>query len=322
MIDSKNVSLFFVKRFDEIYHDMHSVFNLNTLMVRDIIIHFLSVTFKDDFYKEFTKVDIMEKCLKKKNLIKLREFLLSIKLKPLDINVLLICTPEILLFSNRIMDIYPLFKSNEFKGYALLNGEKYKSYDSVEEYFLNNINNLQDEYSNLYAYKEKEKQDFENNLTVRSMLELLKRKDVMDYYDINSNSTLRDKFDALSSRYNKRNYYFYKVENPLIALKVKKSTYDIDKKYHCDLCNNGYDNIDKLKTAFIIPLEENGNDEIYNIVCLCQNCFQKYQNKYYDNDFKKEEISALKRRIGRKNPEYLNKIHSYFKELESDKKSK
>ena len=322
------ISQYFIGNFNNIYRDMHSVFKLDPEIVRDIIIHLISISFKDDFYKEFMKVDSINKCFKKKNLLQLNNYFSSLKFTKSEINLLLKYTPEILLYSNRIRDIYPLYKSSDFKGYVLLNGEDYRAYDSVDDFLENDGNNLKIDYSSINNFKEaisvdirRNLLDFENNLTVKSMLELLKREDVKDYYGIDDNSSLREKFDALSSKYNKRNYYFYKVENPLIAQKVKKSTYGVDKKYHCDLCNRGYDTIDELQTAFIVPLEDNGADEIYNMVCLCKNCYKDYKNKLHDITYKKLLIESLTARIAKKNPEYLNKIRLYFKKEKDDDKS-
>lgn len=302
---------------DQIFENMNTIFNISKDEMTKIITHILYID-DDVFYKSVINSKSLL-CFSEKNLIKLKNYLKEMTDDDNLIKNIIVYIPEILLFSNNCNNIFPLYKSNEFKGIVLLNNEKYKAYD-YHSYFLNpNYNIFYD--GNLNMYRVKKRNDIQEcEIIVQSMLELLSRKDIMDYYGLNNNSTLEDKFYALSSRYNKRNYYFYKSENPLIGLKAKSTTYQEDGKYHCDICNKGFNVPDSLKTYHIVPLSEGGADEIYNIACLCDKCYSFIGggikiHTMYDKNFTDDDllIKILKARINNKVPGYSNKVNSYFR---------
>ena len=281
---------------DRLYTNMHTVFDISFGEFTSIIKHITTVIKIDEFYSDIVKLDKMLMYLEKGGLLKIKKYLTSIELEDDVIKNIIVNTPEILLFSDRLEYIFPIFKGDDFKGYALLNENDYRAYS---------ILSMKDRYYdvNYECYK--------NDLVVKSMLGSLSRKDVMDYYNITEKSSLLDKFYALSAKYNKRNYYFYKEENPLIALKAKLTTRDDDNLYYCDICGNGFNDHEDLKTYHIIPLEEGGVDDIYNIACMCNECSSSIKNMTYD-EYSEDLIRGLYRRAEKKFPEYLVKMNSYF----------
>ena len=314
---TKELAESLILNIDKIYQNMNKVFNISYEELAKIISHIIYID-KDDFYKNIIKYESLM-CFAEKNLNKLKDYLSEMTDDDNLIKKIIINIPEIILFSDKCTNIFPLYKANEFKGIVLLNKEKYKAYDYYPDFFNSNQKIIYDGNINMYRLKTRNNIQ-ESEIIVQSMLELLSRNDIMDYYGLNENSSLTDKFYALSSRYNKRNYYFYKTENPLIGLKSKLTTCQEDKKYHCDICNKGFSDLKELKTYHIIPLDNGGVDEIYNIVCLCERCNSFIKSNDMNTDYNEKLIEILKSRIQRKIPGYSNKVNSYFKKNETRKK--
>ena len=300
----------------KLYNNIHSVFYISPEEFKDIIVNILKLDKKGIFYHRLITPNRMIKCFEKENLLALRDYFSSLNLDLDTMIDTIIYIPEILFFADKLDSIFPIFKAKDFKGIALINNGEYKAYDYIDisdnDKFYNYMYNK--DYDNPKNVRKEIL--YEDDTIVESMLEMLSRKDVMDYYGINEKSSLKEKFYALASQYNKRNYYFYKERNPLIEKKAIAST-RTDSKYHCDLCGRGLDDPEDLIAHHIIPVSKGGADEIYNIVCLCNRCNNLLKPHRNDDKYRSLLIMALKERLKKTNPEYINKVNNYFEYIES-----
>jgi len=131
----------------------------------------------------------------KEKLNNLKDFLLKLDMSTTKLKKMIINTPQILLYSTRINLIYPIFKNDEFKGYALINNDKFKSYS------ISNIN--QNDFSSEGYY------EFYNyDYIVNQMLEQLNREDIKEELKIENNADLKTKFNSLVREYSMKNYHF------------------------------------------------------------------------------------------------------------------
>lgn len=210
---------------------IYANFNLHFGVTKEEFEHILKKLINDiatdKFYKNLLKKKDLSNCFEGQTLYELKKYLsLQLRINDDDIKNILINTPEILFFATNISKIYPIFKGSYFKGYVLLDDDLYKAYSFYNnyKYLLNSrkvnqnfdlsLQNIKINYVNP-KFIEKTgkyvlgKNDlFDNSKLINYLLENLNREDVMKYYGLTSDSTLEEKFDAISTEYNKRDYYF------------------------------------------------------------------------------------------------------------------
>lgn len=299
-----NLNLFhYVKKNYKFIHDnIKQVFELEDEEVQLILSRIISLDPNDPFYKDSLNLDTFLVHFEIDNLNRVKRIFNELSSDKELAKQTLIYTPFILLFSEKPENIFFMCKDSDIKGYTIIHNNEFKSY--------NCISRLPKSIRDANNYDES---NYENAFMVNSMLQSLQRKDVQEYYGIDENSTLEQKFYALSSNHNKRNYYFYKKRNPLLGVKALLSTLNKDDgKFHCDVCNSAFNSTDDLYIYHIKPLDNGGDDELYNISCLCSSCYDKAKKYALENASQTELIDGLKRRIKENFPDYINKVNSYF----------
>ena len=211
----------------QIYANFNSHFGVNQVEFEHILKKLIDDVATDKFYRKLLNKKDLSNCFESQTLYELKKYLsLQLRINDDDIKNILINTPEILFFATNISKIYPIFKGSYFKGYVLLDDDLYKAYSFYNnyKYLLNSskasqnfdlsLQNIKINYVNP-KFIEKTgkyvlvKNDlFDNSKLINYLLENLNREDVMKYYGLTSDSTLEEKFDAISTEYNKRDYYF------------------------------------------------------------------------------------------------------------------
>ena len=119
----------------------------NILLIRRFLMQILNITQKDadnivevvkkcverdDFYKNVTLNDV-DSIFQRDSILTIEKYLLSFGLSFEQVKEIIIQTPEILFYVDRLQDTYLIYQSGEFKGYVLLDGEKYKAYRILEK---------------------------------------------------------------------------------------------------------------------------------------------------------------------------------------------
>ena len=119
----------------------------NIFLIRRFLMQILNITQKDadnivevvkkcverdDFYKNVTLNDV-DSIFQRDSILTIEKYLLSFGLSFEQVKEIIIQTPEILFYVNRLQDTYLIYQSGEFKGYVLLDGEKYKAYRILEK---------------------------------------------------------------------------------------------------------------------------------------------------------------------------------------------
>lgn len=295
---------------DALYSIFNSTFVLDKMEFNEIIFQLLSIDYeRDPFYSLVYQNESFYECFKIENLTNLRNFLMQIGLNDVNLKRVINDVPEIVLMSNRIENVYPLFKCDDFKGIALLQGDSFKSFmlPSVIDFY--KVKRFRDYDFNI-EYERLIRLDYynqyENIDTVGGLIDNLARTDVMIYYGLSLNSTLKDKFDALAAVFDQFNYYFLKPKNLLIERKAKQSAIDENNLYCCDLCAKKSPDSRFLGTKHIIPLHMGGKDDLYNIACLCDECQERIVRNSVNMARTQQILSALKRRIYDNYPQYHN----------------
>ena len=296
---------YFKLKYKELLVAFEVIFELSISETDKVILQLLSSN--DVFYKlsNYEFLDI-------KALVNLKKYLNDISLSDNDIKTLLIDIPYIIFYSCRIDDIYPLFSYDKFQGIVLLNNNDYKAYMSPfvsEEYKFDLFRNVSfdsvtlDELISLNYQNQ-----FENNDFIKDLIKMGSREDIARYYEIDEDCSLKDKFDICSSRRTGGNLHFYKINNYLLERKAKRSS-KVNESYCCDMCENLYDDIN---IEYIIPYENGGSGDIYNMACLCNDCL----NDVIENNINLLEennvLIGLRKRIFFRYPEYQNIMVKLF----------
>lgn len=155
----------------------------------------------DDFYSKTLIYEGKISNFDEPQLLEIKKLFIHLGLSDLEIKKIIVTIPEILLFSNRIEDIYPIYKNNTFKGIVLINENDYRAYSySESSYKLASLNNLANNKINDYRY------------LVENLLNSLKREDIKQQlgFEITEDTKLNDIFLALTKDYSRKNYYFKK----------------------------------------------------------------------------------------------------------------
>lgn len=307
----------FVKTNQEVLFNILShTFEVDRNEFNEIMFQIMSINFDyDSFYGSLYQNEKFYECFKIENLIILKNFLLQIGLDDKNLKRVINDVPEIILLSTRIDSIYPLFKCDDFKGLAFLNGDSFKSFmlpNIIDFYKVKRFReyDFNIEYERLLRLEYYNQ--YENKDTVNQLVDGLNRNDVMMYYGLTINSTLQDKFDALASVFDQFNYYFLKPRNLLIERKAKQTAVDENQMYCCDLCaKKAYDS-SFISTRHIIPLHQGGKDDIYNLTCLCDECHDRVERNNVDLARTEQILESLKRRVFDNYPQYRNILTAWF----------
>lgn len=307
----------FVKKNQEVLFSIfNSVFVIDKLEFNEIMFQIMSINFDyDEFYGKLYQNESFYDCFKIENLTGLRKFLMQIGLDDQNLKRVINDVPEIVLMSNKIDSIYPLFKCDDFKGIAFLNGDTFKAFmlPKVIDFFkVKKFRNydFNIEYERLISlnyYNE-----YENKETISQLMDTLNRNDSMVYYGLTINSSLKDKFDALANVFDQFNYYFLKPRNLLVDRQAKQTAVDENQMYCCDLCGKKSIDSNFIETKHIIPLTQGGKDDIYNLACLCEECQGRVEHNHVNMAKTQQILSALKRRIYDNYPQYRNVMFSTF----------
>lgn len=301
---------------ESLFSVFSSTFVVDKIEFNEIMFQIMSINFDyDEFYGPLYQNDSFFDCFKVENLTGLRNFLMQIGLDEPNLKRVINDVPEIVLLSTRIESIYPLFKCDDFKGVAFLQGDSFKSFMLPKIIDFYKVKRFRDydfsiEYERLISLEYHNQ--YENKETVVQLMETLTRNDVMIYYGLSVNSTLQDKFDALASVFDQFNYYFLKPRNLLIERKAKQTAIDENQMYCCDLCAKKSMDSSFLSTKHIVPLHQGGKDDIYNLACLCDECQGRVERNHVDLARTEQILSALKRRVYDNYPQYQNVLLSWF----------
>ncbi len=301
---------------ETINKNFYDIFSLDKTEVNEIMFQIMSINFsQDEFFSQIYKDETFYNCFKMENLTSLRNFLMQIGLDNQNLKRVVTDVPEIILLSDKIESIYPLFKCDDFKGITFLQGNSFKSYmlpKIIDFYKVKKFRNydFNIEYENLIRLEYYN--EYENREPVAQLMETLNRTESMTYYGLSNTSTLKDKFDALASVFDQFNYYFLKPRNTLIERKARQTAMDENKMYCCDLCAKKFEEQSDINTRHIIPLNQGGKDDIYNITCLCDECQDRVEVRNVNLAKTEQIMSSLRRRIYNNYPQYHNVLLAWF----------
>ena len=104
------------------------------------------------------------------------------------------------------------------------------------------------------------------------------------------------------------------TRNPKVSLFTKLRTKDDQGMMHCDLCGE-YVSFDtrNFEAHHIIPLANNGVDNVYNTVCLCGNCHNRIHSKVPPTMFEIGwMLQRVRERVIKTTPFYLQNFDRLF----------
>lgn len=104
------------------------------------------------------------------------------------------------------------------------------------------------------------------------------------------------------------------TRNPKVSLFTKLRTKDDQGMMHCDLCGE-YVSFDtrNFEAHHIIPLANNGVDNVYNTVCLCGNCHNRIHSKVPPTMFEIAwMLQRVRERVIKTTPFYLQNFDRLF----------
>ncbi len=301
---------------ETLYSVFNNTFVLTEIEFNEVIFQLLSIDYeRDPFYSSLYQNETFYECFNVENLTNLRNYLMQIGLDDVNLKRVINDVPEVVLLSSKIDCIYPLFKCDNFKGIALLQGDSFKSFmlpNIIDFYKVKRFRDydLNIEYERLIRLEYFNQ--YENKDTVNSLIGTLTKAETMIYYGLTLNSSLKDKFDALATVFDQFNYYFLKPRNLLIERKAKQSAIVENNLYCCDLCAKKSEDSKFLATKHIIPLHLGGKDDIYNLACLCSECQDRVVKNSVNMAKTHQILCALKRRIYDNYPQYHNVMLSCF----------
>ncbi len=160
---------------EDIYYSISDVFGIKKEEFRTLILNIINAF---QYNEKLRKKDFSMSIFHIQNLLELKNLLMTLDLTEEEIKKIIVKSPIILLYSDKLNDIYYLYKSKKYYGYTILDNKEYDTFLLNE-----NLN------SNIVS----------NNYIVEKML---------DYYKINNNE-IKD-FDNLESDFKLKNYYFKK----------------------------------------------------------------------------------------------------------------
>lgn len=179
---------------------------LNQNQQKFIIYTLVKDVINDDFFREYSKI---------KNIPKSPENLISYlsekyMLNEKEIKEIVLSSPQILLYSDRVEDIYNFYKFDEHKAIILVNGDQYKCYRK-EDSFVEYIDLINEDYklTIIEALYNRIKDD---PYYIDELINGIKREDIAEYYKINENFTLKEKLEKLNFKTDLKNYYIESIE--------------------------------------------------------------------------------------------------------------
>lgn len=158
-----------------IYSNISNVFGIEKEEFKILILNMIN-SFKYD--EELKKNKFSMNVFSIEKLQELKNALISIGLTKEEMNKIIIKSPIIILYSDKLGDIYYLYKNQKYYGYTVLDDKKLHTY-----LFNDNLD------SNIIS----------NNYIVERMLE---------YYKVNDYA--KEAFDNLETEFKLKNYYFKK----------------------------------------------------------------------------------------------------------------
>lgn len=196
---------------------------------------------------------------------------------------------------------------------------------------INDLNN-----SELYTDKTQKEKELLRQETEKRKKKIKKSKDIdnelkqsnpLSYLDMNGSdrseindceNDLNEKFGDeadFQELYNevKANGKKYK-RNPAVAKYTKDRTKDANGNYCCEMCGNKYWNTKRLQSHHVIPISQNGPDNIYNTICLCTDCHTiiHLEPELVTKNVKSKLLLKLKKHILEDTPEYLEQFNELF----------
>ena len=198
----------------------------NILLIRRFLMQILNITQKDadnivevvkkcverdDFYKNVTLNDV-DNIFQRDSILTIEKYLLSFGLSFEQVKEIIIQTPEILFYVNRLQDTYLIYQSGEFKGYVLLDGENYKAYRILEK----KDQEIEDEedvligdwrIENIPEYLHVVDDHSYQKMLEKAIIQLKTRPDLRALYGISENATTRELLDALTTAYSRKDLY-------------------------------------------------------------------------------------------------------------------
>lgn len=198
----------------------------NIFLIRRFLMQILNITQKDadnivevvkkcverdDFYKNVTLNDV-DRIFQRDSILTIEKYLLSFGLSFEQVKEIIIQTPEILFYVDRLQDTYLIYQSGEFKGYVLLDGEKYKAYRILEKKDPE-IEDEEDELigdwriENIPEYLHVVDDHSYQKMLEKAIIQLKTRPDLRALYGISENATTRELLDALTTAYSHKDLY-------------------------------------------------------------------------------------------------------------------
>ena len=114
---------------ETLYSVFNNTFELTEIEFNEVIFQLLSIDYeRDPFYSSLYQNETFYECFNVENLTNLRNYLMQIGLDDVNLKRVINDVPEVILLSSKIDCIYPLFKCDNFKGIALLQGDSFKSF--------------------------------------------------------------------------------------------------------------------------------------------------------------------------------------------------
>lgn len=185
--------LFIYKNVDLVFSNFIKVFNMNKEEVLATIRNLITIVKKDQFYSDYNNLFISNFNLE--NLTNLKNYLLKHGINEEDIKKTIIRTPGMILFNNKLDDIYLIFKAKIYKGYVLLHNNETKSY-----IYLKNGSLLCGKNNNFY----------ENEYIIKEMLRNINRVDVREFLNVKKHYKIKETLNCLKEDYCLNNYYLKK----------------------------------------------------------------------------------------------------------------
>ncbi len=167
----KNIKL----NIKDIYNNIFGVFEITKEEFNILILNIInSFQYNENLKKKEFSMNVFSI----ENLLELKSMLIKIGLTEEKIKRIIVKSPIILLYSDKLDDIYYLFKNKKYYGYTILDNKKYYTF-LLNDYLNSNI--------------------ISNNYIIEKMI---------DYYNIKKFE--KEDFDKLESDFKLKNYYFKK----------------------------------------------------------------------------------------------------------------
>lgn len=171
-MNKEDIIAYIKSNINQIYHNFYDVFELDISQVDTLIINLIK-TFK--YNRKLSNKEYSTNIFSINNLSKIKEQLFQIGLSYDEIKKVIVKSPMIILYSEKLDYVYYLYKNRKYYGYIVLDSEGYDTY-----LFNDNLN------SNVIS----------NNYIVEQMLK---------YY--NASSYDKETFDNMECDFKLKNYY-------------------------------------------------------------------------------------------------------------------